>query len=368
MRSIDVPEAKVASPHDDNYIAAGSTDGRLFVWDLRMPNDLLHELRHGLPICETPLKERHNVKAQFSKDERWMWDTGIRFCAWNHSRTGLVTGSSDGVVKSWDIFRSTKDAHTADLVRLDSAVMTGAYSSDFSRLVVGEVHSSVTLLEVGQMDKEVGEFTELHPQPTKPAHTSTTAMDLGSGGYDAVEPTAAQGQQAKFQRTQAATSHSNRKGACTLPLCRELVSQAIGETTRANHALSQARIPANLRVVEDYAPHARARAHNPTSRPCRGCGASMAPLASQDGEAWCQRCRFGCFRCGRFVRVRFPYDVVECRDCDLSWSVGAAGYDVIPRDRMDVDEEARHVRVREEMDESWEGELAEHYHSLWGLS
>ncbi len=90
----------------------------------------------------------------------------------------------------------------------------------------------------------------------------------------------------------------------------------------------------------------------------------MRARESQDGDAWCQRCRFGCFRCGRLVRVPFPYDVVECRDCGLSWSVGAAGYDVIPKDRMDVDGEVCLPRV--EREEGWDGELAEHYHALWG--
>jgi DNA-directed RNA polymerase subunit RPC12/RpoP len=318
-----------------------------------MPNQLLHELRHGQPICETAMKDRFS--GQFRRDERWIWDTGVRFCAWNHSRSGFVTGSSDGVVKIWDVFRATEDAHTADLVRLNSGVMTAAYSPDFSRLIVGEVNKSITVLDVGQMgDQEVEEFAELYP-PNSPRATAD-AMDLDRSAKQA----------AKLLNGRHATAPTRRtgRGACTIPLCRELGTRAVDESTTANDALSQARIPANLRAVEAYAPP-RARAPMDPARPCRGCGASTSLLASEDvGDGvWCQRCRFGCFRCGRFVRVAFPYDVVECRDCGLAWSVGAAGYDLIRKDQMDVDG-APLARV--ERRDAWEGELAKHYHSLWG--
>jgi hypothetical protein len=326
-----------------------------------MPNHLLHELRHGQPICETPLKDPYNP-TQFSRDERWIWDTGIRFCTWNQSRFGFVTGSSDGVVKSWDIFRATEDAHTADLVRLDSAVMAAAYSPDYSRLVVGEVNKAITVLDVCQMgDREVGEFAELHPQQGC-ADASAGAMDLDVAGQD--KALASTG----LQQT---VESSGRRG-CTIPLCREPGNRAVGDSTAANQALCGARIPANLRAVEAYAPpKGRAAAPHLAARPCRGCGAAVPPqLASEGGAvgAWCQRCRFGCFRCGRAVRVRFPFDVVECHDCGLAWSVGAAGYDLIREGRMDVDGEARVRGGGDEGDNGWDGELAEHYHALWARS
>jgi hypothetical protein len=281
-----------------------------------------------------------------------MWDTGIRFCAWNHSRSGFVTGSSDGVVKIWDVFRATEDAFTANLVRLDSAIMSGAYSPDFSRLVVGEVNKSITLMDVGQSgDGDVGEFKELHPPP-EGADALAGAMDLDVAITE-------------DHNSKAATSHGGNGWPVTLPR-RHLGIRAVGESAEAINALSRARIPANLRTVEEYAPpKARAMAApDAATRPCRGCGASMRAQEVQDGAAWCQRCRFGCFRCGRFVRVRFPYDVVECRDCDLSWSVGAAGYDLVRGDRMDVDGEVCLPRMERQLD--WDGELAEHYHALWG--
>jgi DNA-directed RNA polymerase subunit RPC12/RpoP len=328
-------------------VAAGSTDGRLYVWDLRNPNQLLHELRHGLPICETPLKYL-NPPTPYKRDERWMWDTGIRFCTWNHSRTGFVTGSSDGVVKIWDIFRSTEDAHRADLVRLDSAITAATYSQDYSRLIVGEVNKAITVLDVGHKgDDGVEEFVELHPPPPPAA-----AMDLDDEASNA-------------QHAQAQTA----QGARTAPPRRELGTRSVDEPTAANEALCQARIPANLRAFEPYVRPRRARALglDLTSRPCLGCGASVpAALAGEGGGegAWCQRCRFGCFRCGRFVRVPHPYDLVECRDCGLAWRVGAAGYDLVPRDGVDVDRDA--PRVRQTAHDAWDGELADHYHALWG--
>jgi DNA-directed RNA polymerase subunit RPC12/RpoP len=257
------------------------------------------------------------------------------------------------VVKIWDIFRATEDAHTANLARLDSAIMSGAYSPDFSRLVLGEVNKSITLLDVGQSgDGEVGEFKELHPPEGADALAGAMDLCVASTSND--------------QRTQAPTVRNGSGWSVTLPLRRQLGIRAVDESARAIDALSQARIPANLRVVDEYAPpRARAvAAPDAATRPCRGCGASMRARESQDGAAWCQRCRFGCFRCGRLVRVPFPYDVVECRDCGLAWSVGAAGYDVVRKDRMDVDGEACPPRV--EREKGWDGELAEHYHALWG--
>jgi hypothetical protein len=39
-------------PFDHPYISAGCTDGITYIWDVRMPENILHELRHDKPIDE----------------------------------------------------------------------------------------------------------------------------------------------------------------------------------------------------------------------------------------------------------------------------------------------------------------------------
>ena len=132
------------------YFAAGCTDGKTYIWDIRQPNELLYTLSHGEPL--QPLDEH---------EHREMLDTGMRFCSWGDNATRLYTGSSDGVVKVWDITRSPEDVFIKDLVTLDSGVMSGAFSPDKTSLLVGEVNGSINVLQVGREDCTVKEMEPL---------------------------------------------------------------------------------------------------------------------------------------------------------------------------------------------------------------
>lgn len=128
-------------PYDDNLIAAGATDSKVYVWDKRFVNRNqrpLHELCHGTSL--NVLDHDRDVEAA---------DTGIRFLSWGSTNSRLYSGSSDGTVKVWDPHRSSENAHIEDVATFSSAVMSGAFSPDFRDLLVGEEHGRVNLLSVG---------------------------------------------------------------------------------------------------------------------------------------------------------------------------------------------------------------------------
>ncbi|MCJ1296414.1 hypothetical protein MMC34_007980 [Xylographa carneopallida] len=124
-------------PRDDHYISASCTDGATYVWDVRRPDTILHRLPHGLPIDELD----HSVH----REEQ---DTGVRFQAWDQAGQRLLTGSSDGAIKSWNIFVSPKDAFIQDIAHFDAGVMTGSFSPNYDNLLVGLSKGAVHILSV----------------------------------------------------------------------------------------------------------------------------------------------------------------------------------------------------------------------------
>ena len=122
-------------PTNDNYISAGCTNGGTYVWDIRSPEQVLHTLSHG-PAIDT-LDETRSAESQ---------DTGVRFNAWDEAGRVLYTGSSDGVIKSWDIFRHPDDVLVRDLARFDSGIMTATFSPDRTNLLVGLSKGAVHVL------------------------------------------------------------------------------------------------------------------------------------------------------------------------------------------------------------------------------
>ncbi|MCJ1385484.1 hypothetical protein MMC17_008607 [Xylographa soralifera] len=124
-------------PHDDHYISAGCTDGVTYVWDVRRPDTILHRLPHGLPIDELD----HSVR----REEQ---DTGVRFQAWDQAGQRLLTGSSDGAIKAWNIFVSPEDAFIKDIAHFDAGVMTGSFSPNYDNLLVGLSKGAVHILSV----------------------------------------------------------------------------------------------------------------------------------------------------------------------------------------------------------------------------
>ncbi|KAF3050672.1 hypothetical protein E8E11_009165 [Didymella keratinophila] len=141
-------------PHDENIFAAGCTDGRSYLWDLRRHNAPLCILEHGsslMPLQDGVPHERT--------------DTGVRFLSWGQNARRLYSGSSDGVVKVWDVLQSQEDVFVKDLITTNSGIMSGAFTSDYSKLVLGEVNGTANVLEVGRDDIALKDADKLSYHP-----------------------------------------------------------------------------------------------------------------------------------------------------------------------------------------------------------
>ena len=132
--ALDINEIQF-HPLDWQYVCAACTDGRIYVWDARRPDDILQVLEHGPGI--EPLDEQQTTEQV---------DTGVRFMAWSSNGAHLYTGSSDGVVKCWNPFVAEEDKHVRDVATFDSAVMSGAFSPDYTHLLIGLCKGAVHVL------------------------------------------------------------------------------------------------------------------------------------------------------------------------------------------------------------------------------
>ncbi|KAF1979181.1 WD40 repeat-like protein [Bimuria novae-zelandiae CBS 107.79] len=342
-------------PGDDFLLAAGCTSGRAYVWDVRNPNHFLRELAHGSSLM--PLDE---------DIDRELTDTGVRFLTWGDNATRLYTGSSDGVVKVWNVVRSEEETFVKDLITLDSGIMSGAFSPDRSRLLLGEVNGSVNVLEVGRDDCSLKDAEKMRFIPYNgdfddmQSTQSTTAADMDSGfatAKDLLETgqmvtvpmgglpirQAVQGPayagpfdtgvDAPFLREQALEMQlkmaETPASHCSIPTCQEAVSKITSEES-GDSGRSADRIPDALRLQWETPPSHLAAVPGKTH--CSNCGRTARPSPSSD-EVFCERCAFSCFRCGAINQIAASTEIIQCYGCECVWDIGALGYDLVPTDK-----------------------------------
>ncbi|KAI1817567.1 WD40 repeat-like protein [Poronia punctata] len=114
------------------YVAASCTDGRVYVWDTAGSDLPICVLEHGEPVEEL-------------LGDREVEDVGVKFTAWATTADRLYTGSSDGVVKVWNI-RHGRCVLVRDLIEVAAPITCGAFSPDFTKLVIGDGSGRVYLL------------------------------------------------------------------------------------------------------------------------------------------------------------------------------------------------------------------------------
>lgn len=134
-------------PHDDNLIAAGATDGKVYIWDKRYADRNqapLHVLAHG--ATKNVLDHDREVEAA---------DTGVRFLSWGATGNRLYSGSSDGTVKIWNPYKITEDALVKNVAHFNSAIMCGAFSPDYRDLLIGEDQGQLNLLSIDREARSV---------------------------------------------------------------------------------------------------------------------------------------------------------------------------------------------------------------------
>lgn len=146
-------------PFDTNYISVGCTDGATYIWDLRKEDEVLHKLCHDKPIDEP------NVQAAREED-----DTGVRMTLWDEAGVNFYTGSSDGCIKRWNIFGAPEDVFVGDVVQFDSSIMTGAFSPDYTNLLIGLSKGSVEILSTAPWTHRQGNNDERNSQSPAKAY------------------------------------------------------------------------------------------------------------------------------------------------------------------------------------------------------
>ncbi|KAF2121274.1 hypothetical protein BDV96DRAFT_207508 [Lophiotrema nucula] len=406
--ALDMNEV-IYCPYDENLVAAGCTSGSTYVWDVRNPDTWLYRLSHGRSLM--PLYEHLN---------REVTDTGVRFLSWGENATRLYTGSSDGLVKVWDVVRSAEEVFVKDLITVDSGIMSGSFSPDFSKLVLGEVDGSINVLETGRDDCTVKDMEKLKYVPYVEEHydeqegeegtDSTSTPSLPESGRAIASQLLANGEiqyapfgglpirqalqgpnyagpfdssvHAPFLREQALEFQFNLAKPqglqCSIPACKDSITtttvEEIGDSGR-----SIDRIPDELRKQWKLAGNDLTVI--PGKSQCSQCGRPARPLDSSaaiDQPVLCERCLFTCFRCGAPNKIRPETELLACHRCKNVWGIGALGYNCV-RDSGKIvntnsvprlkrfDEELYLARANGEDDATYGDDmnaLTDYYHSL----
>ncbi|KAF7593159.1 hypothetical protein BBP40_011872 [Aspergillus hancockii] len=122
-------------PNHSSYVTASCTDGITYVWDNRNPDTVLHKLQHGDPL--------NQIDETLAREQA---DVGVRLALWGDSVNQFYTGSSDGILKNWNILRSPDDALVQDVASFQEEIMCGLFSEDKSNLLIGDAAGGLHIL------------------------------------------------------------------------------------------------------------------------------------------------------------------------------------------------------------------------------
>ncbi|KAH6622873.1 hypothetical protein F5144DRAFT_538531 [Chaetomium tenue] len=169
------------------YITAGCTDGNTYVWDTARGDKPIHVLRHGQPIEEY-------------RGDREREDVGVKFCAWGTTPDRFYTGSSDGVVKVWNI-RSLSKPLVRNLLQAPAPITAGMFCPDKTRLVVGDASGRVFMFSIQEEKEQAMSSTQVplpgaagfktiqrppaitpHPDPPAPTHDAEGRLIVSESG------------------------------------------------------------------------------------------------------------------------------------------------------------------------------------------
>ncbi|KAF4634356.1 hypothetical protein G7Y89_g3750 [Cudoniella acicularis] len=125
------------------YVTASCTDGNTYVWDTARGDKAIHILSHGDSL-DNPLPEL----------PREVGDAGVKFASWGQSSDRFYTGSSDGKLKAWDIRAPPNHAFVRDVLELSGGISAGAFSKDFSKLLIGDATGKVHFLSFSESSEE----------------------------------------------------------------------------------------------------------------------------------------------------------------------------------------------------------------------
>ncbi|PSR79271.1 hypothetical protein BD289DRAFT_396186 [Coniella lustricola] len=130
------------------YVTAGCTNGKTYVWDTALGDKPIQVLSHGPPVA--------GVAAGDHED-----DTGVKFTAWGASMARFYTGSSDGVVKVWNVRSTEAKAQGRVILEAPAQISFGAFSPDKSKLVIGDASGRVFILSIDHEDGSPPSFVQI---------------------------------------------------------------------------------------------------------------------------------------------------------------------------------------------------------------
>ncbi|KAJ4153092.1 hypothetical protein LMH87_009597 [Akanthomyces muscarius] len=206
----------VSNSMQSAYVTAACTDGKVYVWDVSQGDKPIHVLKHGSPLEEV-----------LRPEDREREDTGVKFTTWGSDLSRLYTGSSDGVVKVWNI-RNRRKPFVRDLLRAPGPISCGSFSPDHSKLAIGDATGRLFLFSVTKDEKLEEQFTMVlpgtnrrirrpkpftphaEPPPPAPAHDPDALALTDAAAADEDEDVdAATFARRKYLDTQQVTLHHN---------------------------------------------------------------------------------------------------------------------------------------------------------------
>lgn len=172
-------------PNSSSYVTAGCTDGTIYVWDYRWPDYVMHKLHHGEPLQELAANEEELPYVE----HREKVDAGVMLSIWAEGGSLFYSGSSDGVIKAWDIRRSPEDVWVKDVAHLPAGVQSGALSPDGMNMLVGDAVGGIHVLSATRFGPEDDEGLEYSPDPINfhYADTQGGAVDGDNPGTEGIE-------------------------------------------------------------------------------------------------------------------------------------------------------------------------------------
>lgn len=205
----------VFHPWNKDIVAAGCTDGAVYVWDSRKPDHPLHKLQHGEPISDWDNKYGESPLS------REQGDAGVTMTLWSTGKDHLYTGATDGMVKLWDVNRAPEDVLIKDITQLEAGVASAAFSPDYAYLMIGDSIGGVHLLTSGPgyLTEEEQKFgpgpirymaaprNDLPAPDNEPGQGQLAAQELLSSGQLTMHPIFGVGQGPAYAGPYAAHAH-----------------------------------------------------------------------------------------------------------------------------------------------------------------
>ncbi|KAK8200637.1 hypothetical protein M8818_005952 [Zalaria obscura] len=290
------------SPYDDHLIVAGDTEGKVYLWDTRM-------VRHDQAPLRT-FAHGPSVSVLAHGKPTWRTDTGIRFISWGASHDRLYSGSSDGVVKCWNPFKAGDDALVRDVATFQDAVMSGAFSPDYEKLLIGQDGGRLNLLEIGCEGRGIMDMERFEQYNAPELGCSKKAAKSTDEVAVVAEVDLMREESPDVIMAAATPEPQAAQEQCPLD-CGYTYEEPWADRSWTK------RFPTDIRAKfqAENAKHSDIAASHKTS--ARVAKPSTAKLD------------FACLRCGEATTTSPRGLAIECQSCGRAWRIGVLGYELV---------------------------------------